>query len=112
MYVLLNKLNIMDLTQIAITAITVLTTERLWKYLETRYKLKADQYKFKKNTSDEVQYRDDLKNRVRVLEALLAESSDEKDALRELVLTLTAEVNALRVKVEFLEKENQRLKNI
>ena len=55
-------------------------------------------------------YRDDLKSRVKNLETLLANSADEKDELRNNVLKLTAEVNALRVKVEFLEKENQRLK--
>jgi hypothetical protein len=58
-----------------------------------------------------VQYRDDLKHRVRNLEALLASSSDEKDELRDQVLALTQEVSALRVKVEFLEKENDRLKS-
>jgi len=58
-----------------------------------------------------VQYRDDLKNRVRNLEAMLASSADEKDELRNKVLTLTEEVSALRIKVEFLEKENERLKN-
>jgi predicted nuclease with TOPRIM domain len=58
-----------------------------------------------------VQYRDDLKNRVRNLEAMLANSSDEKEDLRKQVLILTEEVSALRIKVEFLEKENDRLKN-
>ena len=43
---------------------------------------------------------------------MLASSSDEKDTLRQQVLDLVAEVNTLRVKVEFLEKENERLKNI
>ena len=45
------------------------------------------------------------------MESLLAKSSDEKDTLRDQVLALVAEVNTLRVKVEFLELENQRLKN-
>jgi len=40
----------------------------------------------------------------------LAESSDEKDDLRDKVLKLTEEVSALRIKVEFLERENERLK--
>jgi FtsZ-binding cell division protein ZapB len=42
---------------------------------------------------------------------MLAASADEKDELRAKVLTLTEEVSALRIKVEFLEKENDRLKN-
>jgi len=48
---------------------------------------------------------------VRNLEQLLAQSAEEKDELRRIVLELTAEVHALRVKVDFLEKENERLKN-
>ena len=44
------------------------------------------------------------------MEALLAKSSEEKDELRDKVLELTSEVSSLKVKVEFLEKENERLK--
>jgi predicted nuclease with TOPRIM domain len=71
----------------------------------------SDEKKLELQNNDGVQYRDDLKNRVRNLEAMLANSSNEKDTLRQQVLDLVAEVNTLRVKVEFLEKENQRLTN-
>jgi peptidoglycan hydrolase CwlO-like protein len=43
------------------------------------------------------------------LEALLENSSKEKDELRSMVLALTKEVAALSVKVEFLTKENDKL---
>jgi FtsZ-binding cell division protein ZapB len=42
---------------------------------------------------------------------MLASSADEKEELRNKVLSLTEEVSALRIKVEFLAKENERLKN-
>ena len=71
-----------------------------------------EEQKFDKINSDGMQYRDDLKARVRNMESLLAQSSEEKDQMRQQVLALTAEVHALRVKVEFLEKENERLKNL
>lgn len=100
----------MDYTQILITLITVAGSTTIWKFIETRYKLKVDQEKYEAKNSDGVKYRDDLKNRVRNLEALLAQSSEEKDLLREQILALTAEVHALRVKVEFLEKENEVLR--
>ena len=58
-----------------------------------------------------MQYRDDLKNRVKNLESLLAGNAKEKEELRETVLELSEEVSALRIKVEFLEKENKRLKS-
>ena len=57
-------------------------------------------------------YRDDLRERVRKLENLLAESSVEKDLMRQQILELSNEVSKLRVKIQFLEKENDRLKNL
>ena len=97
--------------QIVITIIGVLGSGAIWKYLEARLRVNSDEKKLEVQNNDGVQYRDDLKNRVRNLEAMLANSSNEKDTLRQQVLDLVAEVNTLRVKVEFLEKENQRLKN-
>lgn len=97
--------------QIAITAIGVLGSASIWKYFESRLKVKAEQRKNQRENSDTNQYRDDLKNRVKNLESLLAQSSDEKEEMRKQILNLTAEVHELRVKVEFLSKENQRLAN-
>lgn len=100
-----------NITQIIITVVSVAGTAGIWQFLQARLKVKSEEKKSQLENSDGVQYRDDLKNRVRNLEALLASSSDEKDELRDQVLALTQEVSALRVKVEFLEKENERLKN-
>lgn len=100
-----------DITQIIITVVSVAGTAGIWQFLQARLKVKSDQKKAELENNDGVQYRDDLKNRVRNLEALLAASSDEKDELRDQVLALTQEVSALRVKVEYLEKENDRLKS-
>lgn len=101
-----------NITQIIITVVTVAGSAGIWKFLEARLKSKSEEKKSKYENSDGVQYRDDLKNRVRNLESLLATSSDEKEELRKQVLGLVEEVSALRIKVEFLEKENQRLKNV
>ncbi len=100
----------MDFTEIIITVITVAGSTGIWQFISTRYK--ENKEKFDHINSDGVQYRDDLKHRVRNLEELLSKSSQEKDEMREQVLALTAEVHSLRVKVEFLEKENERLKNL
>jgi predicted nuclease with TOPRIM domain len=99
-----------NLTQIIITIATVAGSAGIWKFFEARLKVKAEQRRNDIQNNDGVQYRDDLKDRVRNLEALLAKAADEKDELRDKVLELTGEVQALRVKVEFLEKENERLK--
>ena len=100
-----------NITQIIITVVTVAGSAGIWKFLEARLKAKSESKKIDLQNNDGVQYRDDLKHRVRNLEAMLSQSSDDKDELRNQVLELTAEVNALRVKVDFLEKENERLKN-
>ena len=101
-----------NLTQIIITVATVAGSAGIWKFFEARLKVKAEERKETMQNNDGIQYRDDLKDRVRNMESLLAKSADEKDELRDTVLKLTGEVQALRVKVEFLEKENDRLKNV
>jgi len=99
-----------SITQVIITLATVLGSAGIWKFAETRLKLKAENKDKENANNDTVQYRDDLKNRVRNLESLLAQSAQEKDDMRDKILKLTEEVSALRMKVEFLEKENERLK--
>lgn len=100
-----------NLTQIIITVATVAGSAGIWKFFEARLRVKAEERKESMQNNDGVQYRDDLKDRVRNLETLLANAADEKNELNSKVLQLTSEVSSLKVKVEFLEKENERLKN-
>ena len=100
-----------NITQIIITVATVAGSAGIWKFFEARLKVRAEEKKTELQNNDGVLYRDDLKDRVRNMESLLASSAEEKDELRNQVLALTQEVSALRVKVEYLEKENDRLKN-
>lgn len=96
--------------QIMITIAAVAGSTALWSFLSERIKAKTEARRELLKNDDSLQFRDDLKNRVRNMEALLAKSSEEKDELRDKVLELTSEVSSLKVKVEFLEKENERLK--
>jgi uncharacterized protein (DUF3084 family) len=100
-----------NITQIIITVVTVAGSAGIWKFLEAKLKANSENKKFEIENSDGIQYRDDLKTRVKNLENLLANSSEEKDKLRDQVLELVAEVNSLRVEVDYLKKENERLKN-
>ena len=50
--------------------------------------------------------RHDCKDRIAKLEALLENSSKEKDEMRATILKLTEQVAALTVKVEFLQSKN------
>ena len=85
---------------VIITAVTVLGGTGAWRFYEKRAQHKE---------RDEDFIRHDCKDRIAKLEALLEASSREKDELRNMVLTLTKEVAALSVKVEYLTKENEDL---
>ena len=93
---------------IFITLITVLTSTAAWKFYEKRMLLKAK--KEEDDSKDGRMFRDDLKDRVLKLETLLVESSKEKDTMRESILALTAQVSKLEVEVDFLRKDNEKLK--
>ena len=89
-----------NIYSVLITAITVLGGTTAFRFYEKRA--------MRKERDDEF-IRHDCKDRIAKLEALLSESSKEKDELRKMVLELTKEVAALSVKVEFLTKENEEL---
>jgi len=99
-----------NLTTVLVTMMTVLFSAGAWKFYEKRIKLKTEIER--EDRTDQNMYRDDLRDRVRRLEQLLTDGALEKDVMRDQILSLTKEVTALHVKVEYLEKENQRLKNI
>jgi hypothetical protein len=99
-----------NLTTVLVTMMTVLFSAGAWKFYEKRIKLKTELER--EDRTDQNMYRDDLRDRVRRLEQLLTDGALEKDVMRDQILSLTKEVTALHVKVEYLEKENQRLKNI
>jgi len=85
---------------VLMTAVTVLGGTTAFRFYEKR--------SLRKDRDDEF-IRHDCKDRISKLEALLVNSSKEKDELRTLVLNLTKEVAALTVKVEFLSTENNKL---
>jgi predicted RNase H-like nuclease (RuvC/YqgF family) len=89
-----------NIYSVLITAVTVLGGTGAWRYYEKR----ADH-----KERDEDFIRHDCKDRISKLEALLEASSREKDELRTMILSLTKEVAALGVKVEYLTKENEEL---
>jgi predicted nuclease with TOPRIM domain len=58
---------------------------------------------------DEDFIRHDCKDRISKLEGLLESAAKEKDDLRRMVLDLTRQVAELRVTVDFLRSENEKL---
>ena len=85
---------------VLVTMATVLGGGSAWRYYEKRAIRKE---------RDEEFIRHDCKDRIAKLEALLENSSKEKDDMRITILKLTEQVAALAVKVDFLQKENSDL---
>jgi hypothetical protein len=83
---------------VLITAITVLGGSQAFRYYEKRAMHRE---------RDEDFIRHDCKDRITKLEALLEESSKEKDEMRAQILELVAEVAALRVEIKYLNDKNR-----
>jgi hypothetical protein len=92
-------MNADNIYTVLMTAITVLGSAAAFRFYEKKSMRKE---------RDEEFIRHDCKDRISKLEALLAESSKEKDELRNLVLQLTAQVAELRTKVEFLQTRKSK----
>ena len=89
-----------NIYSVLITAITVLGGTAAWRFYEKR----AD----RKERDDDF-IRHDCRDRIAKLEALLVQSSKEKDEMRVMILDLTKQVAELRVTVDFLRVENAEL---
>jgi len=82
-----------NIYSVLITAITILGGTSAWKYYENRARKKEDDEKF---------IRQDCQTRISKLEALLEESSKEKEEMRAIILTLTSQVARLETEVKYL----------
>ena len=93
----MESMDMNSIWTVLVTAITVLGSTSALKFYERKIELKKDEENFIKQ---------DCRDRISKLEALLKESSEEKEKMRVTILALTEKVAALTVKVEFLQKEN------
>ena len=93
-------MEVTNIYSVIITAITVLGGASAWRFYEKRAE--------KKDKDDDF-IKKDCRDRISKLEALLVQSSKEKDEMRKMVLEMTAKVAGLEVKVQFLESENLKL---
>ena len=87
-------------TTIVITALTVAGGAGAWKFYEFLIRNKRE--KQKDELDDKNTYRDDLKARVGKLE-------NDKDSCQTQLLQISSELSAIKVKLDFIERENDRL---
>jgi len=76
----------------------------VWKFFESRMKMKAQQKKEEYDNSDNTQYKEDLKKRVEEMSVALEEANQK-------ILKLTEEVAELRTENKYLQKEIDILKS-
>ena len=95
-------------TTVIITLVSVLGSAGAWQFYQNRMKLKYQAEK--EDKTDQNLYRDDLRERVAVLEARLEEERDEKDKRQDEITKLQTTLAEYKVRLEFLEKENERLR--
>jgi hypothetical protein len=91
-------MNADNIYTVLMTAITVLGSAAAFRFYEKKSMRKE---------RDEDFIRHDCKDRISKLEALLAESSKEKDEMRAQILELVAEVAALRTEIKYLTDRNK-----
>jgi septal ring factor EnvC (AmiA/AmiB activator) len=89
-------MNIDNVWTLLITVITVLGSTAAFRYYEKRamHKERDDDF-----------IRHDCKDRISKLEALLEESSKEKDEMRKQILELVSEVASLRTEIKYLNNK-------
>ena len=98
-----------DYSTIIITAVTVLGSTGAWTYYQNRLKLKYDSKK--EDKTDQNLFRDDLRERVAVFESKLESERAAKEKTTEEVIGLRTKLTEYKIRLEFLEKENDRLKH-
>jgi len=95
--------------QTIITIVTVLGSAGAWQFYQSRMKLKHQERK--EDKGEQTLFRDDLRERVAVLEQKLEDAYAEKEKTKEKLAEVMTELAAYKVRLEFLEKENDRLKS-
>lgn len=84
---------------VLISVVSTLGGAGAWRYYEKRAQ---------KKEQDERWMQNECQSRISKLEALLEQSSKEKDELRGMVLKLSVEVAQLTTKIAYLETNNKK----
>ena len=96
--------------QTLITIVTVLGSAGAWQFYQSRLKLKHEERK--EDKGEQTLFRDDLRERVAILEEKLEQAYEEKNAVADRLSQVLQELAEYKVRLEFLEKENDRLRGL
>jgi TolA-binding protein len=98
-----------NLYTVLITLITVAGSAGAWKFYESKLKLRSRVRDL--DAKEGVLFREDLRERVSLLESKLEEKEREKEELQNQISDLKTQLAEYKVRLEYLEKDNRRLKN-
>ena len=99
-----------DVITLLIAVIGTLGGASAWQYYQKKLEIKTSQEE--KQRGEQHIYRDDLRERVAILESKLEDERSERDELMEKFTKLTEETAALRVEVQFLREERDKLQRL
>ena len=97
-----------NLTSTIITIATVLTSAGAWQFYQNRLKLRHKEKV--EDRSEQTLFRDDLRERVVILEQKLEEAYENKAKTERKLTEVMTQLAEYKVRLEYLEKENDRLK--
>jgi len=101
-----------DIWTVVGTLVAAITSSKAWDYWKVR--TQAVQNEKEADRADQNIYRDDLRIKIdeyrEELRALYVKREKELFEMQEKIRQLSEELSAMRVKVEFLEKENAELR--
>ena len=91
-----------------ITIVTVLGSAGAWQFYQSRLKIRHQERQ--EDKGEQTLFRDDLRERVAILEDKLEQAYKEKNEVSERLAVVMTELAEYKVRLEFLEKENDRLR--
>ncbi len=97
-----------NIASIIITALTIFGSTAAWNYYEKRMKLRQEEHR--EEVVQQNMFRDDLRERVAVLESKLETAYKEREELQSELRKLAESTAAMRVEIDFLRKENESLR--
>lgn len=104
----MEEITSQNFISILITAITVLGSSAAFNFYEKRMKLQSQSEQ--EEAKQQHLFRDDLRERVAVLEAKLESSYKEREELQSEIRKLSEATAAMRVEIDFLRRENETLR--
>lgn len=99
-----------DIITLLIAVIGTLGGAGAWQYYQKKLEIRTNLEE--KQRGEQHIYRDDLRERVAVLESKLEDERKGRDELMEKFTKLTEETAALRVEVQFLREERDKLQEL